>query len=135
MKKIDGQLVVNAKRPVTFVVTTADIKKAARKSNPGCVIAVSCMRELEATAAKVHVARTFLNLGGKWTRFKTSKALRTELIAYDKGGEFEPGEYELIPPSPSDLEPRPANKNPDKRKRRRPMHIVGGIRPGGKANS
>lgn len=135
MKKIDGQPVVNAKRGVTFVVTPADIKKAARKNSAGCVAAIACMRELSATAAQIHTGRTYLNINGKWTRFRTPPSLRAEIIAYDRGGEFEPGEHRLLALSENDMEPRPKTGNPDKKKRRAPMHIVGGIRPNGKASS
>jgi hypothetical protein len=45
--------------------------------------------------ARVHVARTYLKIGNKWLRCITPESLRSEIVAFDRGGKFEPGEFEL----------------------------------------
>lgn len=138
MKLIEGKPVFDGKKAISLIITDGDVKKAARLNQSHCAAAVACMRQLEATDVRVHLSRTFIKIKGKWTRFRTSRALRSEIIAFDRGGTMEAGEYELGPMSPSDsnrsarAESDKANKKP-RGEPRRPMHMVGGIRPSGKA--
>ena len=62
---------------------------------------MACIRELGATKALVHASRIYLQKGQKWVRYFTPDALHHETIAFDRGGSFEPGKYELHPMPPT----------------------------------
>lgn len=106
--KIDGQKVVDAKRKIALEITDADVGKGKTK-NPGlCAAARACMRQIPGVeAARVHLSRVYLKVKGKvkkdaqWVRYATPPALRNEIIAFDRGGEFEPGKYTISWVQPS----------------------------------
>lgn len=106
-KTIAGRPVVNAKRRIKLTISPMDTK-AGKKGDPkACAAARAILREIpNCVAARVHVGRVYLlKNDGNWHRYKTPDALRTEIVAMDRGGKFEPGDYELIPVAPSDEQP------------------------------
>lgn len=138
--KINGLPVVDANKKIVLHILPKDIAKGNTKDPGACAAAQACMRQLGASAARVHIGRTYLKLKDKWLRFHTSKSLRTEIVAFDRGGVFEPGDYLLSPLPPSD---RPAGKRQgtkdktsrDSRRGKtlRKYHTVTGIRAHGAA--
>jgi hypothetical protein len=131
MKKIDGLPVGNAHMPIRLEVTKQDITKGARKNANSCAIAVAAVRQIKGvTAAKVHLGVIYLCQNGRWRRWHTSSAARTEIIVFDRGGRFVPGQYDLLPVPPQSLlkrtrrGPRPGPK----RRRRRKPHYVEDVR-------
>jgi len=133
VKKIDGMPVGNAFMPIRLKVTEADIKNGARKNENACAIAVAAVRQVKGvTAAKVHLGVIYLCQNGQWKRWHTSNGARTEIIVFDRGGRFVPGEYDLLPVPPQSLlrryraaaKPRPGPK----RRRRRKPHYVEDVR-------
>jgi len=103
-QKIDGMPVVDAIKPVVLHIGQHDIPKSKAQNPAGCVAARACVRDLHAEEARVHLSRVFLRMPGqkKWMRFQTPGSLRSEIIAFDRGGRFIVGEYTLLPISPSD---------------------------------
>ena len=99
--KIEGLPVVDSRRKATVNVTKADIKRGSRKKPEACALALACIRELDVDEALVHATRTYLRSGLKWKRYFTPNAVRSETIAFDRGGAFEPGQYELHPMPPT----------------------------------
>ena len=99
--EIEGMPVVDSRRKVIVNVTKSDIKRGSRKKPEACAVALACMRELNVDEALVHATRTYLRKGLKWTRYFTPNAVRSETIAFDRGGAFEPGKYELHPVPPT----------------------------------
>lgn len=138
---IHGKPVVNAKKVVTLHISPMDVKKGSVKDPGACAAARAAMRAVpNCIAARIHIGRAYL-LGkdGKWLRYKTPEALRGEVITFDRGGKFQPGEYTLRPMSPSDMKPhreknfvssdtnRSGPKNaPSKGPRK--FHVVKGVR-------
>ena len=55
------------------------------------------MRQLGASEARVHTGRTYVKINEEWMRYNTPVSLQKEIVAFDRGGSFEPGEYELRP--------------------------------------
>ncbi len=100
-QKINGLPVRNGKRSISIMVTPQDVKKAQVKDPTSCVAAIACRRELGCTEARVHIGRTYLRFNGHWDRYHTSPNLRSEIISYDRGGKFLPGEYVLRKMQPS----------------------------------
>jgi hypothetical protein len=130
--KIGGAKVVDAGRPVTIHVTARDIAGGDNKDPAACAAARACMRELHATEARVHIGRTYLKIEEKWVRYRTSKALRTEIIAFDRGGKFMPGDFQLERMRESDRfgarKNKPRGPHLTKAKPRAKIHTVVGIR-------
>jgi hypothetical protein len=137
--QINGKPVVNAKRKLVLHISAADIKAAKSKDPALCAAARAAMRVVpNCIAARVHLGRAYILQKNVWHRFKTPEPLRGEIIAYDRGGKFEPGDYELCPMSPSDMKGHratytrsetnratpgnPPQKNPRK------LHVVKGVR-------
>ena|SRR5271156_744954 len=138
---INGRPVVNGKRKVVLHISPADVKGGKNKAPGACAAAIALMREIpNCVKARVHLGRTYiLKDDEQWYRYKTPEALQREIVAFDKGGRFEPGEYELRPMSPSDLiaakkvvmrsetNRRGAKDAPSKQPRK--FHVTKGVRP------
>ena len=99
--KIEGLPVIDSRRKAIVNITKADIKRGSRKKPEACAVALACIRELGVDEALVHATRAYLRKGLKWTRYFTPSAIRSEIIAFDRGGAFEPGKYELHPVPPT----------------------------------
>lgn len=132
MRKIDGMPVGNAALPLRLKITPADIKKGAPLNPNACAIAVAACRNAKGvTAAKAHLGCIYLMIKGEWRRFRTSNALAREIVAFDRGGKFYPGEYDLLPVPTTALIRRARSKagrtirRPSKVKRRKPHHTEG----------
>lgn len=113
-------------------VTPKDVKTSEKKSNVGCAAAVAICREQKVTEARVYLSRTYIRRPGYWDRYVTPAALRTELVVFDRTGNFDPGEYRLTAPRDTQkLGYRPSRTNPVKKGKQRaraPQHVVAGVR-------
>ena len=96
--KISGLRVVDAKRDQTIRITNRDVKKGGVKDPATCAAALACRRDLQSAEAQVHIGRTYVKQGRKWVRYVTPASLKYEIVAFDRGGKFEPGEYVLLAP-------------------------------------
>lgn len=142
--KIDGQTVADARKKLVLTITKKHVSAGDNK-DPGACAAAQCILDLpEVERARVHIGRTYIQVGGKWTRFQTSPALRSEIIAFDRGGSFEPGTYTLNPISPAERAGRGKRSGSNKpgardkgskdrtpSKKRAKPHTVTGIRQHG----
>lgn len=100
--KIDGRPVKDAKKEIHVTISPRDVKAGSLKNATMCAAAQALVRTGVCEQARVHVNRTYIKKGDKWLRFKTPPALQKEIVAFDRGGSFEPGEYKLLPLPPSD---------------------------------
>lgn len=133
---IEGLPVVNAKRPIMLHVTPQDIKAARKFSPSNCAVAKACMREWKVKEARVHLSRIYVRCNEKnWVRYLTPRPMRSEIIAYDRGGEFLPSVYKVVPVCPSKRTGKKQSQSPDKnkkspalRKKRKPYTVVKGVR-------
>jgi hypothetical protein len=141
---IGGKPVMDAKRGITLHISAADTKAGANKNPGACAAALAAMKGIpNCTAARVHLGRAYIFDEKKkhWLRFKTPEALRSEIIAFDRGGQFEPGDYMLKPLAPSDLIPKKKktfvssdvnrSNGTTKTKNPRKLHVVKGVRERG----
>lgn len=99
---IDGIPVKDAKGHLDLKITVEDINQSNSKDPSKCAAAVAAMRQLKVTEARVHLTKVYIKREpeGKqkyWERYEAPKALRSEIIAFDRGGAFEPGEFGLAP--------------------------------------
>lgn len=102
VKSIDGIPVTNARRGLELHITTRDCNGGDPKRPSTCAAARAIRRELGAIDCRVHLARVYVRQNkGNWTRYMTPKALAREIVAFDRGGNFQPGTYALPAPTPS----------------------------------
>ena len=98
LKMIDGLPVFDAKRPLRLSITTQDIVGASPKHPQDCAMARAAMRALHVIEARVHLTRTYLRTNNhNWVRYETPGRVRAEIIAYDRGGTFQPLDVRLNP--------------------------------------
>lgn len=136
---IDGLPVIDAKKPLVLHVDATDISSASLKEPNDCAVARACRRELHAIEARVHLGRVYIRTNkSSWTRYMTPKTMRQEIIAFDRGGSFEPGEFVLSAPKPSArLGKRSGGKDKPRTlaqrraaKKRKSPHILTNVRTG-----
>lgn len=95
--KIDGKPVKDTKRRVVLTITERDVARGKSKQPDACAAAKACVRQLGALSARVYTSRTYVEFPRHWERFHTPSNLRTEIISFDRGHAFEPGDYTLRP--------------------------------------
>lgn len=134
MKTVKHLPIIDAKRPVTLVITKRDVTTADTKEPAHCVVAKACKRMMNAAEVRVHLSRTYVRANeGNWTRFFTPRSLRQEIIAFDRGGKFEPGQYQLgvIPKAKQSTGKRQGTQGSGKKRGRiRRYHVIKDVRTG-----
>jgi hypothetical protein len=136
LKTIEGKAVLNAKRGLKIHILPVDIAKADNKRPETCAAARAIVRDCHALEARVHLGRVYVRSNNSnWQRYETPKSLRSEIIAFDRGGTFQPGEYELLPVRPRDYPTGKRQGSPPKAKRGpkkpvRPKMFVQNVRGG-----
>lgn len=142
---IAGRPVYDAKKRLNISITDEDVKKGARRDQAACAAARSIERCVPgAKGARVCIGRTYVDMGDHWLMFNTPQCLKHEIVAHDRDGKFEPGEYYLQPITPSERERRGQRMGSNKpgardkgsrdrtpKKARMKPHIVHGIRARG----
>jgi len=93
--------VVDANRNARIEVTKADEKAAAKKSHKTCAMAVACKRKFHLDGVIISAATAYLVKGTQARRFTLPPSVAKEVVSFDRGGGFEPGEYELSRVEPS----------------------------------
>ena len=134
--KIQGVDVEDANEKLEISITKTDIRLGAKKNSDACAAARALCRQHHAEAALVHFSRAYIKRGDKWIRYGVPKALRGEILAFDRGGAFEPGEYVLAPVQPTVRLDAPsrkqygrtAKKKQNGNRMKRPYHVVAGVR-------
>lgn len=139
--KLDGLPVVDAIKRLTLHISDQDCKVGRTRRPESCAAALACLREVPGcTEARAHIARTYVKVGAgskaHWVRYKTPGSLRGEILAFDRGGRFMPGEYELSPLPKSDratgkAHSKPTLKRGRKGKHRSKPHTIHGVRTSG----
>lgn len=131
--KIGNIKVEDAKRPIELTITARDVQLGNTKDPGSCAAARACVRQLHAQKARVQLARTYVLIDGKYLRFATPPSMRTEIVAFDRGGRFAPGVHMLMPPNTTaTTQARKARKKqPAKASWKRKRYITAGIRARG----
>ncbi len=100
--KINGLPVFDAKAPLPFSVTKRDIDRGGIKEPDSCAIALACKRKRHSKDVRIHLTYSYVLERDHWLRYRTPNCISREIIAFDRGGTFEPGEYTLLVPYKSD---------------------------------
>ena len=95
--RIAGRQIKNATKPLIITVKPCDVKEANIKEPSQCVMARAILRQ-EHTEARVHISRIYVkSKDGYWYRYGVPESLRSEIIAFDRGGAFLPDTFEVMP--------------------------------------
>ena len=104
---IRGQPLCDADLPIELTITAIDVAKAVSGDPTKCAAARALRRQLGVCQAAVMRHTTYVNYGTakdpKWSRYATGHALAREIVAIDRGGRFEPGEFHIRPHSTAAL--------------------------------
>lgn len=95
---MEGLPVKDAANPLMIHIKQCDIDGSAKADAGNCAAARALKREV-GSEARVFLTRTYVKVGKVWARFKTPPSISREIVAFDRGAQFEPGEYKLNPPS------------------------------------
>lgn len=87
--------VVDAERNARIEVTSKDEATSRKKSHKGCAMAVACKRKFHLDGVIISVNRAYLVKGDRARRFQLPPSVSREVVSFDRGGGFEPGDYEL----------------------------------------
>ena len=124
--------VVDANHNARIEVTKSDETKANKKSHKTCAMAVACKRKFHLDGVIISANRAYLVKGDKARRFELPPSVTKEIVSFDRGAGFEPGEYALAKVGPTHRLDAP--KGPTKGKAhggdtaRKFRHKTGGIR-------
>jgi hypothetical protein len=101
--KLGGLPVYDAKEPISFTVTKRDVDRGGVQQPESCAMALACKREQHSKDVRIHLHYSYILEKDHWVRYRTPTSVSREIIAFDRGGTFEPGEYQLLVPYKSDL--------------------------------
>ena len=83
----DSDLMVN--------VTKNDEKSSRRKDHGDCAMAVAVKRQENATHVIISSSTAYVIKGKEAIRYKVPEAVSREVVSFDRGSSFEPGDYKL----------------------------------------
>lgn len=102
---LDDLPVRDSKSPLILEVTPEDVENSSRRQPGSCAAAKAVMRQEHTTKAYIYRSKAYIlrTNGNKeyYERYEVPNSLRIELGAFDKEGEFEPQEFKLSKPYPS----------------------------------
>lgn len=98
----EGLPLVDAAEDVSIVINKRDVSESKKKDPGNCAAALAGRRELN-TDVRVYMTRVYVKDKAKkqWVRFITPMSIQKEIVSFDRGSNFEPGEYQFKAPSPS----------------------------------
>jgi len=109
----DVKFVVDAAEAVDVSVCKADIVSSKSLDPTNCAMARAIKREHRADAAIIGLSSSYIINGDKAIRFATPQSVQREIVSFDRGHDFEPGDYYLTPKSPSNKLGMPTLKGPN----------------------
>ncbi len=131
IRTFEGLPVVDAKHSIYLEVKPIDVKNANKKSPNSCAAAKAGQRELN-TDVRVFLTRTYVKQNNKWVRFMTPESASREIISFDRGASFEPGEYKFNPLPPTErlgaYRGKSNKKEVNSDRRIRKQHATGNVR-------
>lgn len=132
-RTIDGLPVFDSRIDMIVKVTPADVKNSKKKSCDQCAAAVAICRSVGIKEARVNLSRVLVRKADRWERYVTTGALRTEIVCFDRTGDFRPGDFMITAPCKSQMlgykEGQKRSPHKTNGHKRRAMHIVEGVRP------
>lgn len=134
---LEDMEIKDAKTDWPFSINSADIKAAIAQDNACCAGANGAMRDTTVDKVRIGLSISYLKFkkNNFWYRYKTPLSLYIEIIALDKGGKFQAGDYYLakVPNNEIKRRGRAHTKREPKHPRpyettRRPHYVLVGVR-------
>jgi hypothetical protein len=129
--KLEGLPVIDAKEPLEFTVTKRDARVGGIQAPDSCAMALACKREHHSKDVRIHLNFSYVLEKDHWVRYRTPACVTREIIAFDRGGTFDPGEYMLLVPYKScriGLVKGPRKRLNKRVSSKRYMHITANVR-------
>ncbi len=114
----DVKRVVDAKEPLTIIVTAADCRNAKIGAPDACAMSKALNHIHDGAIVSLSVA--YVIDGDKATRYKVPNSVSREIVSFDRNKKFAPGEYWLS--APSEMEKLGARNRPQNVKVRKPEY-------------
>lgn len=86
---------------IDVTVTANDDKVSRKKEHDGCAMAVACKRELKLDGVIVARKSAYTIKNNVATRYELPESVSREVVSFDRGAGFAPGDYSMRPPSES----------------------------------
>jgi hypothetical protein len=80
---------------VEIEVTKQDDKTATKKDHKTCAMAVACKRKLGLDGVIISINTAYLVKGRTAKRYRLPVSVAREVVSFDRGGGFAPGQYRL----------------------------------------
>jgi hypothetical protein len=93
--------VEDATREITIEVTKRDASTAQARDHAQCAMAVACKRAMDLDGVIIAIKTAYLVKGTKALRYMVPESVQREIVSFDRGAAFAPGEYRLRRPEPS----------------------------------
>lgn len=100
----------DADKAIEISVSMKDCKDSKKLNPAECALARATRRELKADGAIIGMSTSYIIKGNTAVRFQTPDAVQREIVSFDRHGDFEPGEYRLVPKSKGSRLGAPAYK-------------------------
>ena len=101
---LKGLPIRDARTSLILNIPRDDVRRAKPLNPTACAAALACQRQ-HGHAAIVMRSTLYINFGTDsapdWVRFQVPTSLQREIVALDRGGKAEPGEYHIRPFCPS----------------------------------
>lgn len=126
--------VTDADDDLVVEVTAQDVKHSSKKDHIRCAMAVATQRQLHSTGMIVSPSMAYVVTKKHAVRFRLPEAIRKEIVSFDRGAGFEPGQYKLEkPPKSARLGSRSErteskSKNHSSSGKKRFVHLTQGLR-------
>lgn len=91
--------VVDAKEGLAIEVTSTDVRTSNKKDHKTCAMATACKRKFHLDGVIISRKIAYLVRGNTATRYVLPGSVSREVVAFDRGGSFEPGRYRLSKPA------------------------------------
>jgi hypothetical protein len=96
--RANGLKIKDAKTPLDISVNKADLRGARKKDPANCAFAKACKRQEDVDEVFFFGTTAYTKKGKTLTRYLMPTSMQKEVVAFDRGGKFEPGEYNLKAP-------------------------------------
>jgi len=93
--------VTDASRNAVIEVTKKDVDSSKIKKHAECAMAVACKRKFHVDGVVISRTVAYLVKGKRARRFHLPESVSREVVSFDRGAGFAPGNYELAAISPS----------------------------------
>jgi len=92
---------VDASKPVEVSVSKKDCTDAKKLDPTECALARAAKRELHVDGVIIGMSSSYIIHGTVAIRYHTPESVQREIVSFDRHQDFEPGDYHLVPKSPS----------------------------------